>query len=161
VVPRYLIFLNIFITLGIAASYSFFLSLTQNKMIAPMIIFILVITSIPFLSSYYSGYSKDDWRGFSSTLSEMTQPNDSIIIVPGYVSQPLNYYYSNATDKTIEYLAYNETQLTEFRKLQTTNTYYIVTGDIQSANPNGDALQWINTNTKQVLRNNNIYVFRS
>lgn len=161
IVPRYLIFLNIFIILGVAVSYRFFYKITNNKNTIFVVIFLLMLTSAPFLMNYYSGYSKDDWRGFSQTLSQITQKGDSIVIVPGYISQPLNYYYSNKTDETIEYLVYNETQLISARERQTGNTYYIVTSDIQSANPNGDALRWINANTKQINQNNNIYLFKS
>jgi 4-amino-4-deoxy-L-arabinose transferase-like glycosyltransferase len=160
-VPRYLIFLDIVLVLGIAYSYKLFYSLSQNKIIIYAMIFIIAILSAPFLMSYYSGYSKDDWRGFSKTLSSTTQPGDSIVIVPGYMYQPLNYYYSNATDGTTEYLASNEAELASARALQTKTSYYIVTGDIMSANPNGDALRWIQNNTQQVYQSSNIFVFKS
>jgi len=111
--------------------------------------------------NYYSGYSKDDWKGFSQDLYAITESGDSIIIVPGYISQPLNYYYSNKTDETTEYYVYNAIELSNARSLQTTHSYYIVTGDIQSANPNGDALQWIYANTEQVYQKDNINLFRS
>lgn len=160
-VPRYLIFLEIMIVLGIAASYKILYTLTKQKSVVYVIILMIAILNTPILTTYYSGYTKDDWRGFSQTLSSTTQPGDSIIIVPGYIYQPLNYYYSNATDGTIEYFASNETALASARALQTKSSYYIVTGDIMSANPNGDALRWIQNNTKQVYQNNNILVFKS
>jgi len=160
-VPRYISFLNITLILGMAASYKIFYSLTQTKAIIYIMLVILAAMTTPFLMNYYSTFSKDDWRGFGGTLTNMTQPGDSIIIVPGYISQPLNYYYSNKTDGTIEYFAYNETQLSVARSLQTTNSYYVVTGDINSANQNGDAVRWINANTKQIYQSNNIYLFKS
>jgi 4-amino-4-deoxy-L-arabinose transferase-like glycosyltransferase len=161
VVPRYLSFINIVLILGISASYKLFYTLTQNKSIVYIMLIILAAMVTPFLMNYYTTYSKDDWRGFGNTLTNMTQPGDSIIIVPGYISQPLNYYYSNKTDGTIEYFAYNESQLLIARAFQTTNSYYVVTGDINSANQNGDAIRWINANTKQVHQNGGIYLFRS
>ena len=160
-VPRYISFLNITLILGMAASYKIFYSLTQTKAVIYIMLVILAAMTTPFLMNYYSAFSKDDWRGFGGTLTNMTQPGDSIIIVPGYISQPLNYYYSNKTDGTIEYFAYNESQLLIARAFQTTNSYYIVTGDINSANQNGDALRWLQTNTKQVHQNGGIYLFKS
>lgn len=160
-VPRYLIFLNIIIILGVAASYKLLYKLTSKNISLFIIIFLITLTSVPFLMNYYTSYSKDDWRGFSKTLSSMTQPGDSIIVVPGYIYQPLDYYYSNKTDNTIEYLATNETELSHARSLQTGSAYYVVTSDIQAANPNGDALKWIENNTRQLYRNNNIVVFKS
>lgn len=160
-VPRYLIFLEIMIVLGIASSYKIFYTLTHHKSVTYILILMITILNAPVIMSYYSGYTKDDWRGFSTTLSSTTQPGDIIVIVPGYNSQPLNYYYSNSTDGTIEYFASTETGLISARSEQTKNAYYIVTGDILSANPNGDALRWIQNNTKQVYQNNNILVFKS
>lgn len=161
-VPRYLIFLNIMLALGIAASYKLFYVFIKRTNIITAIICIILITSAPFLLNYYSGYSKDDWRGFAPTLSSMTNDDDLIVIVPGYIYQPLNYYYSNTTDNTLEYLVYNKAQLEEVRKLQgNRSSYYIVTSDITSANPEGDALQWIMANTKQEYQSNNIYVFKT
>lgn len=161
IVPRYLSFINILLILGVAASYKAFYILTQNKTIIYIMLVILAAMVTPFLINYYSTYSKDDWRGFSKTLTAMTEPGDSIIIVPGYISQPLNYYYSNKTDETIEYFVYNESQLLMARAFQTTSSYYIVTGDIQSANQNGDAIRWLQANTKQVYQNGGIFLFKT
>jgi len=161
-VPRYLIFLNIFLILGISASYKLFSLLTQKPTeITCILILLIVILNTPVLMGYYSSSQKDDWRGFSKTLSGMTQPGDLIVTVPGYMDQPLNYYYSNKTDGTIEYRASNASVLESVRKLQTGNTYYIITWDIQSADPSGNALKWINTNTKQVYQIGGINVFKS
>jgi mannosyltransferase len=160
-VPRYLSFLSIILFLGIAASYKLFYALTHNKIVIYSLIIILLVINIPFLMSYYSEYSKPDYRGFSKTLSNMTQPGDLVVTVPEYMYQPVNYYYSNKTDNTIEYRATNISTLIHIRSLQTTNTYYIVTADIQSADPNGSAINWINTNTKQIYQTNGIFVFKS
>ena len=161
IVPRYLSFINIVLILGVAASYKLFYTLTQSKTIIYIMLIILAALVTPFLMNYYTTYSKDDWRGFSKTLTAMTEPGDSIIIVPGYISQPLNYYYSNETDGTTEYFVYNESQLLIARAFQTTSSYYVVTGDIQSANQNGDAIRWLQANTKQVYQNGGIFLFKT
>ena len=110
-VPRYLIFVSIILVLGVAASYKLFYALTHNKIIIYSLIIMLIAINTPFLMTYYSSYTKDDWRGISKTLSGLTQPGDLVITVPGYIDQPLNYYYSNRTDGTLEFRASNESTL--------------------------------------------------
>lgn len=160
-VPRYLSFLSIILFLGVAASYKLFYKLTKNKVVIYSILIMLVAINTPFLLDYYSNYSKDDWRGFSKTLSGMTNAGDQVIVVPGYMRQPLNYYYLNNTDGTTEYLADNESALITFRTLQTKNSYYVVTGDIQSKDPTGRAIKWLEANTKQVYQSGGIFIFKS
>jgi mannosyltransferase len=160
-VPRYLSFLSIVLFLGVAASYKLFYALTNKKIVVYSLILLLVAVNVPFLTTYYSTYTKQDWRGFSKTLNGMTQPGDLIITVPGYVDQPLNYYYSNKTDGTIEYRASNESTLINIRSLQTKNSYYVATGDIQSADPSGNVIKWLQANTQQVYQTNGIFLFKS
>ena len=160
-VPRYLSFISIILFLGVAASYKLFYALTNKKIVVYSLILLLVAVNVPFLSTYYSTYTKQDWRGFSQTLTRMTQQGDSIITVPGYIDQPLNYYYSNKTDGTIEYRASNESALINVRSLQTKNSYYITTGDIQSADPSGNVIKWLQANTQQVYQINGIFLFKS
>ncbi|MEI8330585.1 MAG: glycosyltransferase family 39 protein, partial [Methanomicrobiales archaeon] len=92
-VPRYMIFFNTIFFIGIAVSYKMFYGLTNNRGIVYAFIAFLVILSAHTLVDYYSGYSKEDWRGFSGQLQKITSPGDLVVVVPGYVSQPLNYYY--------------------------------------------------------------------
>jgi hypothetical protein len=160
-VPRYLSFLSIILFLGIAASYKLFYALTHKKIVIYSLIILLVAVNVPFLMTYYSMYTKDDWRGVSKTLAGITQPGDLVITVPGYVDIPLNYYYSNKTDNTLEFRADNESCLIENRKLQTKNSYYVATSDIQSKDPTGNALKWLQANTQQVHQNGGIFIFKS
>lgn len=160
-VPRYLIFLNIMLTLGIAASYKMLYAFTQQKSFVYVIIGMIIFLNLPFMMNYYTTPQKDDWRAFSGVLSSMTNTGDLIVTVPGYMDQPLNYYYSNKTDDTIEYRASNASMLDIIRGLQTGNTYYVVTGDINSADPSGGALNWLNQYTQKIYQKDNIYLFKS
>jgi mannosyltransferase len=112
--------------------------------------------------NYYSGYSKDDWRGFSGQIQQMSKPGDLIVAVPGYVSLPLNYYYSNASDQTFEFGVYTAEELDAINAGKGNNTaYFIVTEDISAANPNGDAITWLKEHTKSLGQNTGIYLFVS
>jgi 4-amino-4-deoxy-L-arabinose transferase-like glycosyltransferase len=162
-VPRYLLFLNIVFFIGIAISYKIFYSLIKNRAVVYGFMAFLLILNAPFLMNYYSGYSKDDWRGFSGSMQKTTNPGDFVVLVPGYISQPFNYYYSNTTDRTFEFSAYTETDLAaiDAQKNNNTTVYFIVTGDIYSADPSGDALAWLKEHTKQLGQDTGIAVFVS
>jgi len=161
-VPRYLIFFNTIFFLGVAVSYGIFYRLINNRGIVYGFIVLLVIISAPMLVTYYSGYSKDDWRGFSGQIQQMTKSGDLVVVVPGYISQPLNYYYSNSSDGTFEFSAYTAEELNAINAGKGNNSaYFVVTGDISAANPDGDAIAWLKENTKPLGQNTGIYLFVS
>jgi len=147
--PRYLICLSIIFFIAIAISYRFLYTLTESPGAVYGFIAFLVVLNAPTLIGYYSGYTKDDWRGFSEGLQKQTQPGDLVAVIPGYISQPFDYYYSNATDQTIEYPADTADDLRSVSAQKGNNTLFIVvTGDIQAADPGGEAMQWLKDNTK-------------
>ena len=160
--PRYLIFLTIVFFIGVAVSYRIFYSFWSNKAVVYGFIVVLFVISAPVLAGYYSGYSKEDWRGFSGSLQEKTSPGDTVVAVPGYIAQPLDYYYSSVKDNTHEYGAYTGQDL-ENLSLQKGNStmYFVVTQDISAANPNGDALVWLKNNTRFAGQDTGIYLFIS
>jgi len=160
--PRYLIFLSIPIYIGIGAAYGVFYRLWNNPGIVYVMMAILVLVNVPTLLNYYSGYSKDDWRGFSGQLQDITKDGDTIVLVPGYMNQPLDYYYSNTTDRTLEYGADSVSQLENLKMDRGNHTvFYIVTWDILAVNPNGDEIRWLNNQTKFLGQNTGIYLFAS
>ncbi|PKL69640.1 MAG: glycosyl transferase [Methanomicrobiales archaeon HGW-Methanomicrobiales-1] len=161
-VPRYLIFFNTIFFLGVAASYGIFYRLINNRGVVYGFMALLIIISAPTLATYYSGYSKDDWRGFSSQMQKITQSGDLVIVVPGYIYQPLNYYYSNTSDKTFEFGADTGKDLERINNGRGNSTaYFVVTGDISAANPDGDAIAWLKEHTKSLGQNTGIYLFVS
>jgi hypothetical protein len=160
--PRYLIFLSIVFFLGIAVSYQFFYSLWKSKAVVYGFIIILFVISAPMLSVYYSGYSKQDWRGFSEALREKVSPGDAVVSVPGYISQPLDYYFSSAQSNTREYGATTSQDLEKIYSQKGNNTmYFVVTDDISAADPTGDAVAWIKNNTRLLGQDTGIYIFTS
>jgi mannosyltransferase len=114
------------------------------------------------LVGYYSGYAKEDWRGFAGGLQQQTRPGDLVVVVPGYVSQPLDYYYSNTSDKTLEFSAYSANDLKAINAQKNNNTiFFVVTGDISAADPEGDATEWLKQNTKSLGQNTGIFLLTS
>jgi hypothetical protein len=157
--PRYLIFLTIVYFIAIALSYRPLFTLTNSRGVVYGFIALLVVINIPTLAGYYSGYTKEDWRGFAGGLQQLTRPGDFVVVVPGYVSQPLDYYYSNTSDQTIELSAYTAADLKAINAQKNNNTlFFVVTGDISAANPEGDAVAWLQENTKSLGQNTGIYL---
>jgi uncharacterized membrane protein len=158
--PRHLIFLLIIFFIGIALSYRFFYRIFRHPAIVYILMVILIIINIPVLVNYYSGYSKEDWRGFSGNIQNMTRDGDIIVLVPSYMSLPFNNYYSNTTDKTYEYGATTVRDLENITALRgNKKIFFIVTNDIMAVNPNGDEIQWLKENTIFSGQNTGIYLF--
>ena len=160
--PRYLIFLAIVYFIAIALSCKLLLTLMNSRGVVYGFIALMVVINAPMLVNYYSGFTKEDWRGFSGQLQQLTRPGDFVVVVPGDVAQPLDYYYSNKSDQTIEFLAYNASHLKAINDQKNNNTlFFVVTSDISAANPEGDAVAWLNQNTKSMGQNTGIYLLTS
>ncbi len=161
--PRYIIFFNLIFFVGIACSYRIFSALFRPPIVVYGLIVFLCIISIPALPGYYNyGYSQTDWRNFSGILAEKTNPNDVVVAVPGYTAQPLDYYYSSIKDDTRECGATTSQDLEKiYSQKGNSSIYYIVTEDIRSANPNGDAITWLKNNTHYLGKYTYIYLYGS
>ena len=163
-VPRYLIILAPVFFIGIALAYKPVYSFLNNRGVVYGFMAVMVLLSVTtsFYPSYYSGYSKEDWRGFSGQIQQVTRPGDFIVLVPGYMAQPFDYYYSNSSGQTFEYGASTADQLAAIASSGANNTvYYVVTGDISSADPSGNAVKWLEEHTKGVEATPGIYLFTS
>lgn len=175
--PRYLIFVNIFVFIGIAMVYPALIAFFQMaasdnlqknvkketiiKLISFGLIGCFIITTVPFYVDYYQNYSKEDWRGFSRELTNSTQPTDVIVVIPKYVRMPLDYYYSSNLDKTIEIGANTVEELETIRDTAKSDNFrviYIVTPDILAVDPTGNTLNWLAANTTEVGKASGIAV---
>jgi hypothetical protein len=160
--PRYLIIIAPVYFVGIALSYKPVYALISSRKIVFAVMALLVVLSVttPFFMGYYSSFSKEDWRGFSGQVSQITQPGDLVVVSPGYIFQPFDYYYSNATDGTIEIRAETGPMLEAIRQQKgNASLYLVVTGDISAANPEGDAIAWINEHAELINQHTGIYFF--
>jgi len=160
--PRYLIILAPVYFVGIALAYKPVFSLIRNPKIVYGIMALLVVLSVttPFFVGYYTSYSKEDWRGFAGQMRQAAQPGDILVLVPGYMSQPFNYYYSNASEGTFRYGAQSAEELASFAALNTRQKiFYIVTSDISSADPSGGSIAWLQEHTNGVEPTPGIYLF--
>jgi 4-amino-4-deoxy-L-arabinose transferase-like glycosyltransferase len=161
-VPRYLIILAPVFFIGIALAYKPVFTFINNRGVVYGFMAILILLSVttPFFMSYYTTYTKEDWRGLSQQMQQITKQGDAIVLVPGYVAQPFDYYYSNTTGGTFEYGASSAEQLAAIAGSTANNTiYYIVTGDISSADPSGGSITWLQEHVKGAQVTSGIYLF--
>jgi mannosyltransferase len=160
--PRYLIYLLPVFFVLVALSYPIIFRFVPNRNLLYVALILIFAINAPLLVEYYSSYSKEDWRGFSGIVQEKTQNGDLVVLVPSYMSVPLDYYYSNVTDKTIEYGATNRSELEDIYQLKGNSTiFYVVTGDISAADPQGDALAWLTENARIEAERTGIYLLIS
>lgn len=160
--PRYMIYLLPFYFMAATGCLLLVPKGIDMKKIAVAFIAVIFIINLPALTGYYTSYSKNDWRGFSTALEEITNEGDAIVVLPGYISQPLDYYYSSDDDGTIEYLVSSGDELKEaVSKIGNNTTFYILTGDITAADPKGGALEWLEENADYQGQYMGIYLFTS
>ncbi len=74
-VPRYLIILVPVYFIGIALAYKPVFSLISNRGVVYGFVALMILLSIttPFFMSYYTQYTKEDWRGFSGQIHQVAQ----------------------------------------------------------------------------------------
>jgi mannosyltransferase len=160
--PRYLIYLLPVYFVLVAASFPVIFRFIPNRKLLYAVIILIVAINAPLLSGYYTSFTKEDWRGFSHIVQSVTKDGDLIVVVPGYITQPFSYYYDNATDRTIQTGAYTGIELDTIYQLKGNNSiFYIVTGDITAANPNGDALAWLSEKSRLETQHTGIYLLSS
>lgn len=160
--PRYLIYLlPVFFALVAMSFPAIFRIIPDRKLLYVCMILIFAI-NIPSLSEYYTSYSKEDWRGFSRIVMDATNEGDLVVVAPGYITQPFSYYYNNATDRTIQTGAYSGTDLENiYTQKRNHSIYYVVTNDLNAANPEGDALAWLNQKSRVEIQHTGIYLLSS
>ena len=161
-IPRYLIYLLPVYFIGIAAAYPALYALVRDGRAVYLVIAAAFLISTPFLSTYYTTPQKNDWRAFSADLGGMTGEGDLVVVLPPYIAQPLDYYYSNATDGTLELGATTGEDLAAIRGLYPgRQAFYVVTSDIFATNPAGDAVTWLEENAEFAGQHTGIFLFRS
>lgn len=143
--PRYLIIMLPGILLPIACAISEIRACWKMLLCTALICCVIAIP----LVGYYTSYTKEDWRGVSVTLRQITTSGDTVGVVPGYIRQPLDYYYSAASDVTTEYPINGLDDIINNKKYPG-NNYYIITADIYAIKNGTEIITWMDSNTKPI-----------
>lgn len=152
-VPRYLIYLLASFLPGVALALRPCCSLVSSRNLVYGALILALVVNLPFLVPYYTTPQKDDWRGASRELAGLAGAGDLVIVIPGYVTQPLDYYYRNGTDGTFEFGIY---RVDEVEGILAKNpgrpAWFVVTTDIYSIDPQGQLRTWLGQHTGQAWR---------
>ena len=155
-VPRYLIYLLAAFFPGIALIIRPACSLVKSKNLVYGALILALLINLPILYPYYTTPQKDDWRGLSKELLSTAQAGDLVVALPGYIHQPLNYYYNNETAGTLES---GFSRVEDIEGAITANpghsVWFVVTGDIMSVDPQALVVNWLAQHSKPVWRSGN------
>jgi hypothetical protein len=161
--PKYVIFLLPFFYLICTGTYYFFEHRIPKGWVAREKIFyafmiICIVANAWVIGFYYTKPSKDDWRGFSSELTQLTKDEDNVIISANTIEPVLTYYYNSTHDNTtIIPLPLTRAAIEDYYFNNTKPTYIILHG--LSVMPNNDLREWMNTHTTYITSYQNIELF--
>jgi mannosyltransferase len=158
--PRYLIYLLVPLLPGVSLSLRPVCSIARSRNLVYGALILALVINLPVLHTYYTTPQKDDWRGLSTQLASFGAPGDLVIAVPGYIHQPLDYYYHNQSEGTLEFGIY---QVGEAQGLiashPNSTAWFIVTTDIFSTDTQGVLITWLNQHTQNVWVDANRGIF--
>ena len=162
---RYLIYLFPFFFLGISLSFKPLAGLYKRKDVTIILIVIFFLFQAPFLAYYYipysTQYSKEDWRGIAHSIEENSTNGDYIFVVPYYTRLPLDIYYSNKSDGTYEFGVRNESEIKQIlRGIKNNQAFFVVTGHLKAADPDGSTIQWLQNNTQRIGMTKGIELYK-
>jgi tetratricopeptide (TPR) repeat protein len=86
-----------------------------------------------------------------SRTTNVTHKGDVVVSLPDYIRVPLDYYYNNTSDGTVEYGASTADELERLRSLgKTVRIFFASTDDISAKDPSGRASRWLQNQTSAV-----------
>jgi len=152
---RYLFFLLPFFFLGISVSFKALAGFFRRKNSIFILIVLFFLLQAPFLAltfnNYYTKYSKEDWRGFAEVIEKNSSDGDYVIVVPYVARLPLDIYYDNKTDGTLEFGVRNESEIQPILSgIKNNHVYLVVTNYIKVADPDGSTTSWLHNNTQRI-----------
>jgi uncharacterized membrane protein len=154
--PRYLSYLLSAFLPGVALLLRPACSLFRSRNLVYGVLVVALVINLPVLYPYYTTQQKDDWRGLSQELASSVGAGDLVITAPGYLQQPLDYYYRNESEGTLEFGIYG---VGEAQGLIASHpghpVWFVVTGDIQSTDPQGLLVAWLGQHTRLAWRDAN------
>ena len=151
-VERYILFLLPVYYVGIAGVYSLFKEKENKKMIFPVIFLWIVLLSMPGLIGYYTEGEYYDWRGAAGYLSDNKTEFDSLLVMPGYNSVPLEYYY---TPENIEIMKISTMEELNF-SFPDSRDYIIYTNDVRATDSR--LFNRLNENTTPIWKGSGVII---
>lgn len=160
--PRYIIFILPFFVTAIAAAFTALPKEIGYKKVAVVVLVLCCLVSIPYYTAYYTSYSKEDWRGTASLITDWTNDGDYVVAVPNYMNIPFDYYYDSVSDNTIERGVSSVNDIEKINQERgSSDVYYYMTWDISAVDTSGAVVKWLSDNTQYLGQNVGIHLFKS
>jgi uncharacterized membrane protein len=158
-VGRYLIPILPIFYIPIAATFEKFYVIFEkiHKNLGILIFIIIIIINAPLLGLYHTTHSKEDLRGLSEYVSEISNDGDYLVLLTD--GMVFRYYYNNTTDKTILYPSCTLDDLIKLNYTRGSTPMIIMPPYNKTAlQPEMD---WIYTNHKKIYTfGNEIYIYK-
>jgi len=158
--PRYLIGILPVFFIGIASSYLAISRVKPDRRIIYACLALILVVSVPGLAHHYMVVEKEDWRFVADLLAQNTLPGDTVVIMPGYMTAPFDFYYDNTSDMTRELglSSAEELRLLSDQK-QKEKIFIAFTDDLNAADPSGEAIRWMKEHAQFAGNQRGVYVF--
>jgi len=151
-VERYVLFLLPVYYVGIAGVYSLFKEKENVNIIFPILFVWIVLLSMPGLIGYYAEGEYYDWRGAAGYLSDHETDYDSLLVMPGYNSVPLEYYYAPVRVEITKISTMEELDFS----IPDSRDFIIYTNDVRATDTR--LINWLNENTTPVWKGSGIVI---
>jgi len=151
--PRYLIVLLPFVFMIIACGVLPFFKKLNKYLVMGIVVALIILTSTPQLSIYYTLPSNNDWRTASAQIEKIAVPGDFIVVLPEYNLIPFDYYYNNTSSGTLEYSASDFKDLERINSLRgesNASLFILFTDDLRFSDISGNLVVWINNKSSIV-----------
>ncbi len=142
---RYLIFLlPVFFTLVGSGFVDLFdrVNMSTHQMLLVTGLFIAIIAA-PTLMTYYTEYTKIDYRGAATYLTAVTNDGDTVVLVPQSRESAFLYYYNATTDGTT-FISLNPDIPDLDTLVQKSRTVWLVKTEVtECLDPNAPINRWL------------------
>ena len=133
----------------------------DKKKIAAVAAGFIVISSVAFLTTYYTTYSNADFRGAGEALYANTEPGDTVIYLPpagDTMYGPLSFYYDADSAGTTIFTVYSQDLLNGAIEDAPRDVYLVVC--YQNGWGVDQYADWISENTEEIFSGYQISVFK-
>jgi|GEM_PF-4693789 len=141
---------------GIAETYSLFKKEPEEELkttiLFPILIAWIFLLSSPGLIGYYAAGEQYDRRGAAGYLSDHETEFDSLYLMPGYNSVPLEYYY-----RPVEIAIENVSTIRDLNISSLDSRDFIVcTRDVQATDK--ELIKWLNENSTPIWKGSSVII---
>jgi hypothetical protein len=105
----------------------------------------IVLINAPTLANYYTNYTKIDYRGAATYLTDATNDGDTVVLIPQSRESAFTFYYKNVTDNTRYLPLQFGTEVERLNEIvQMPGTIWLVLADVREClDPDAPINRWL------------------